>query len=179
MKEDYQLPLEQKEKLEKLFRLYSKNMVQYAYTFVRERQAAEDIIQETFIKIAGCMEQIDDIESGHTRSFLFKIVKNCSIDYIRKRKKEWKQTCCLDDNIVLLNDTDMLEIICDSESKTILHEKIHKLKKAYQEVMIMKYERELSDEEIAEELGITEENVRIRIYRAKKVLLKDMKREED
>ncbi len=150
-------------------------MLRYAYSLVRDEAAAEDIAQEVFIKAAGCMDQIAEIESSHTQGFLYTIVKNCSIDYIRKMKKEWKQICRLDDDMILVDDEDILEDICDSENREFLYGEIRKLKKAYQEVLLMKYTQELSDEEIAAELDISIENVRIRIFRARKALSKMLK----
>lgn len=175
MKEDFLLPYEQEKRLEEIFRMHQKGMLRYAYSLIQDEAAAEDIIQEVFIKVAGCMDQIEEAESSHTHNFLFKIVRNCSIDYMRRMKKEWKQTCSLDEDMVVVYDEDVLEIICDSESKRFLREEIGKLKKVYREVLIMKYEQEMSDEEIASKLHISTVNVRIRIHRAKKALSKVIK----
>lgn len=176
MKDDFLLSREQKERFEELYKVYWKSMLRYAYSLIRDEAAAEDIVQEVFIKAAGCMDQIMEIEDSHTQNFLFTIVKNCSIDYIRKMKKEWKQICSLDEDIILVDDEDILEDICDSENRESLYAEIKKLKKAYREVLLMKYAQELSDEEIASELDISTENVRIRIFRARKALSKVMKR---
>lgn len=177
MKNNFQLSFEHKKQLEKLFKMYHKSVFRYAFTFTGDEAAADDITQEVFMKVAGCMNQIQDIENSHTQNFLFTIVKNCSIDYVRKRKKEWGQICSLDENIVLSKDEDLLETICDSESKAFLHNEIGKLKKAYREVLVMKYEKELSDDEIAAALDITSENVRIRMFRARKALSKIIKQD--
>lgn len=177
MKNDIQLSFEHKKQLEKLFKMYHKGVFRYAFTFTGDEAAADDITQEVFMKVAGCMNQIQDAESSYTQKFLFTIVKNCSIDYVRKRKKEWGQICSLDENIVLAKDADLLEAICDSESKAFLHEEIGKLKKTYREILIMRYEKELSDDEIAAALDITSENVRIRMFRARKALSKMLKQD--
>ena len=172
MKNDVQLSCEHKERLEKLFRMYHKKVCRYAFTFTGDKAAADDITQEVFIKMAGCMNQIQDLESSHTQNFLFTVVKNYSIDYVRKRKKEWGHVCGLDENMALSEEDDLLETICDSESKAFLYAEMKKLKKTYRDILYMKYEKELSDEEIAAALEITSENVRIRMFRARKALCK-------
>lgn len=177
MKKDVQLSFEQKEHLEKLFKMYHKKVCRYAFTFTGDAAAADDITQEVFMKVAGCMDQIQDIESSQAQNFLFTIVKNCSIDYVRKRKKEWGQICSLDDQIILAKDEDLLQTICDSESKALLYDEIGKLKKTYRDILFMKYEKELSDDEIAAALDITSENVRTRMFRARKALSKRIRQD--
>lgn len=177
MKGDFLLSLEQKERFEELYKVYWKSMLRYAYSLIRDEAAAEDIVQEVFIKVAGCMDQIMDMQGSHIQNFLFTIVKNCSIDYIRKMKKEWKQICSLDEDIVLVDEEDILEDICKGENRELLYAAIDKLKKAYQDVLLMKYVQEMSDEEIASELKISADNVRIRIFRARKALSKVIKQD--
>lgn len=179
MREDFLLPDEQKEELEKLFKLYRDGMVRYAYSFIQDEELAEDIIQEVFIKVAGCMDKIREMEEKHQKNFLFVAVKNCSIDHMRKMKREWTQTSPLEDEDILADGEDVLQVICEGEQKRFLHEEIGKLKGAYQEVLILKYIDELTDEEIAEKLDISKENVRIRTYRAKKALAKAIRADED
>ncbi len=179
MKDDFVLRDEQKEEFERLFKLYRDGMLRYAYSFIRDEELAEDIIQEAFIKVAGCMDKIREMEDKHQKNFLFVIVKNCSIDCIRRMKREWMQTSRLEDEEILADGEDVLQVICEGEQKRFLHEEIAKLKKAYQEVLVLKYIEELTDEEIARKLDISKENVRIRIYRAKKALAKAIRPEED
>lgn len=179
MRDDFLLPVEQKEELEKLFRLYRDGMLRYAYSLVRDEEVAEDIIQEAFVKVAGCMERVKEMEDKHQKNFLFVVVKNCSIDYIRKMKREWTQISRLEDEEALSDGEDILQVICEGEQKKFLHDEIGKLRKAYQEVLILKYIQELTDEEIAEKLDISTENVRIRTYRAKKVLAKAIRSKTD
>lgn len=179
MREEFLLPNEQKEELEKLFRLYKDGMLHYAFSFTRNEEMAEDIIQDVFIKVAGCMDRVGEMEDDYRKNFLFVIVKNCSIDYLRRMKKEWTQTCHLEDELVLADGSDVLEVICEGEQKRFLHEEIGKLKKPYQEVLVMKYIQGLKDDEVAKKLDISTENVRIRIYRAKKVLAKAIRMEEE
>lgn len=173
MKNDFLMP-NQKEKFEQLFKKYYNTMFRYSNSIVRDKSAAEDVVQEVFIKIAGCIEQIDEVDGNHTKGFLSTVTRNCSIDYMRKANKEWKHICSLDEEL-LANDMDLLELICENERKKLLHREMDKLKATYREILVMKYEQELTDEEIAEKLNISPNNVRVRIFRARKALSSAMK----
>lgn len=173
MRNDFLMP-NQKEKFEQLFKAYYDSMLRYSNSIIRDEAAAEDVVQEVFIKIAGCIDQIDEIEGSHTKGFLSTITRNCSIDYMRRMNREWKQICSLDEEL-LANDMDLLDLICKNERDKLLHGEIRKLRAAYREILVMKYEQELSDEEISEKLNISVNNVRVRVFRARKALSKAIK----
>lgn len=179
MRDEFLLPEGQKEELENLFKSYQTGMLHYAFSFVRDEELAEDIIQEAFIKVAGCMEQVRTMKDDQRKNFLFMVVRNCSIDCMRKLKKEWQRVGSLENEEILSDGEDVLQVICEGEQKKFLHEEIGKLKKPYQDVLVLKYLNELTDSEIAEKLEISKENVRIRAYRAKKALAKAIRPEKD
>ncbi|MEO0300196.1 MAG: RNA polymerase sigma factor, partial [candidate division WOR-3 bacterium] len=66
--------------------IYSKmkeKLLRYVKSIVYDRDISEDIVQETFIKF---YENMDNVK--HPSAFLYKVAKNKSIDYLRKKKKE-------------------------------------------------------------------------------------------
>ncbi len=76
--------------LERLYKEMSKPVYFYAYRLVGIPEAAEDIMQETFLSV---MRNCGDFkEKGKSSSWIFTIAKNKAIDYIRKNH----QTVTLD-----------------------------------------------------------------------------------
>jgi RNA polymerase sigma-70 factor (ECF subfamily) len=70
--------------LEALFNKYSKTIFNFSLTFVKSRDEAEDISQETFLKV---WKNIHKFELGRDfKVWLLSIAKNTALDYLRKRK---------------------------------------------------------------------------------------------
>lgn len=71
--------------LDKIFAIAGKKMFAVAYSVVGNRDGAEDVVSESFLKLArfaGRFRRDDD-----PSSWIMKIVKNTALDYVRKRKR--------------------------------------------------------------------------------------------
>lgn len=73
-----------KESFNKLFEDYYVNLCRFAYTYVRDSDIAEEIVQETFITIWEKRRYLEITTS--IRSFLYSSVKNRSLNHIRNEK---------------------------------------------------------------------------------------------
>ena len=71
---------------EELFRKEYNNMCRYALTHLQDESLAEDVVQETFIKIWAQKKEL--ITSPQIRFYLIKAVRNNSISELRKQKTE-------------------------------------------------------------------------------------------
>lgn len=67
-----------------LFREYYKSLRAYAYRYIGNYQAAEDVVQDVFFQLWEKREQLDQI--GSIRSYLFSSVYNRSINYLKHKK---------------------------------------------------------------------------------------------
>lgn len=76
-----------RDKLEKLYITYRKELFYVAYRILNDYQEAEDILQSAFIKIAKYLDKISEIECKKTRAYLVIIVRNLSFDCYNQRKK--------------------------------------------------------------------------------------------
>lgn len=71
---------------ENIFRLYYKQLHGFAYTYIRDRELAEDIVQTIFFRIWLNKEDWDP--PGKVRHYLFNAVRNESLNVIRHRQLE-------------------------------------------------------------------------------------------
>ncbi len=129
---------------------------------------AEDILQEAFIKVWKNLHGFDP--SLKFKSWLYRIVHNCTISHWRKMK-----------NADLLVPIDKLEYRPDSvvndyeeevEPRTVLDQFLRRIPQKYKEVLVLKYFESMSYEEISDVLKIPEGTVAVRLNRAKKALIK-------
>lgn len=67
-----------------LFEKEYEGLCRYAYTFLQDEHAAEDVVQETFVKIWEGKQAL--LEDNSIRFYLFTAVRNNSISYLRKAK---------------------------------------------------------------------------------------------
>lgn len=152
------MSLELKEQYEKIY--------VFCYFKVHQREVAEDITQETFLKY---FETTQYLEKGKKLAFLYTIARNCCIDYFRKTK----QTANLH-NLSGLSE----EIADNLETVIAVRTAVSKLKAEEQEIVLLRFANELGIGEIAEYYGIS----RFAVYRKLNAIEKQLKitlRKED
>jgi RNA polymerase sigma-70 factor (ECF subfamily) len=133
---------------------------------------AEDITIQTFSKAFDKIDTYD--EAYEFKTWLFTISKNIHVDLIRKRKRNVLEHNSPGNQEVIkkiLDDAPTAEdqLIKEQNLESLLSH-IKKLKPHYQEVINLRYFRELTYAAIAEELGEPINNVKVKILRAKKLL---------
>ncbi len=138
----------------------------FCYFKVKNREVAEDITQETFLKY---FNTTDYLEKGKKLAFLYTIARNLCNDYFRKTK----HTVYLDD-LSELSDVEIENI----ETTLTVRTAVSKLTVSEQEIVLLRFTNELGISEIAEYLGIS----RFAVYRKLGSIekkLKTMLRKED
>ncbi|KOP84089.1 RNA polymerase sigma factor [Cytobacillus solani] len=161
---------------EKLYQEYSDKIFSYIYLLVNDREVAEDLTQDTFIKAYRNLDQFNG--KSHLFTWLFRISRNVTIDYLRK--KRLLTFFSIEKYQFESNQQTPLEIVMKGERITILYEAIRHLKLSYQEVLILRKIKEFSIKETAEILNWNENRVKITTSRAIAALKKELiKRREN
>ncbi len=150
-----------------LIRRYFDAIYRYVYRFVRTPAAAEDIVQETFIKV---WKYSTRFKAGMTfKPWLYRIAHNTAIDYLRK-----KQPLSLEDTVedTIADDTvALLEQSIAREEQERLTAAIESLPEHYRAVILLRNEEGLTFEAIGEVLGKSLNTVKS-LYRRGLALLK-------
>ena len=164
MKNDAKLLKELKSNSEKAFKkLYDqyKNLVYYqAYVILNNKEDAEDVLQNTFIKFMKNIEYIDDNSS--LNQLLSKMSKNEAIDMYRKKSRRHE---ILDDNINTYKEEDY-----DNSKVNVLITLNKTLKPLDASIIALKIIFDYSFEDIAQELNESIGVIQARYYKALKVL---------
>ena len=130
----------------------------YICTIVKNRDIADDIFQETFIKAITTIRQGRYSETGKFTSWITRIAHNLIIDFYRQDKSD--TTVSSDDESVdILNSKDLTEgniedFLVDSQINKDIHRIIGALPESQREVLDMRFFRDMSFKEIAEATGV-------------------------
>jgi RNA polymerase sigma-W factor len=165
---------------DELIKKYRGSVYNLVYRMIENRQEAEDIVQETFIKAFNALKTFNEEFAFST--WLFKIATNNCIDTLRKRKL---QTYSLD-TPVQTKDGEVSRDFADeryspeqstisSESTSIILDAIQDLPHKYQTVINMRHKEDKSYEEISDILEIPIGTVKARIFRARELLKRKLK----
>jgi RNA polymerase sigma-70 factor, ECF subfamily len=165
------------ELLEQLFIKYSKLMFYIADNILKDKHLAEDAVQKAFLKLEKSKINIDSLSSARTRSFMTIVIRNVSYDMFNTDKRN--NLTYDDENIGQLPDENLqpLDIIVNREIITQVQSNLRKLDEKYGDVFLLRYFCEYSISEIAEFFEISEASVRVRLYRAKKSVIEQIKGE--
>lgn len=161
----------EKHLLYKLYSTYYTELFLYLYSLCHDRELAEDMTQEAFLK--AIMSLPDD--HSNVRAWLYMVGRNQLLNALaRQNKTELKADL---EDFESVSDESVLDGLIQNESKRILYEAINHLDKTKREILCMQYFSGFSQKEIAAMLHMTTENVRVQAHRGKK-LLKDYMEEK-
>jgi RNA polymerase sigma-70 factor (ECF subfamily) len=152
------------ETFKKVFLPYHQKLYRIAYRIVQDAANAEDIVQETFIKLWNKRGDMQDIEN--TEAFSIIILRNTSLDYLRKTKKDYHTNYDAD----IPETTSLVKQIEVQDEAEQVKKLINKLPEQQRQVMIMKHWDGYSDEEIEQITGISPGNIRVILSRARKTI---------
>lgn len=149
---------------------YADALFRYCWFRVYDRNRAQDLTQETFIKAWKSISEGTDV--NNIRAFLYRIVKNLIIDESRKKKEESLEA--LQDNGFEPEAQEHGQSADYLDGKIAI-ETLNQLDEIYRESVYLRYVEHWKPKEIAEHLGETQEVVSTRITRGIKKMREIMK----
>lgn len=155
---------------EVLIERYKKAVFNTAYRMMGNREEAEDISQEAFIRMFNSLSRYNPEYKFMT--WALKVTTNLCLDSLRKRKAE---TVPIDDGFEIKDgkDTPEEEYI-RKENQKLVQDAIMKLPEKYREFLILFHQRNLSYQEIMEVTGESLTIVKNRLYRARQMLKEEL-----
>ncbi len=149
-----QLALQNQEAFAEIVIRYEKKLLRYIRRFTGlNKESAEDVLQEAFIKIYRNLNAFD--QSLKFSSWAYRITHNEAVNYLRKNKK--KETLSLESDSedetslieVLRSDADVKDEVLKKELKKNVRKLIHRLPNHYREVLVLRYLEDLDYAEIS------------------------------
>jgi RNA polymerase sigma-70 factor (ECF subfamily) len=141
-------------------------VVNFANTFVKNRQSAEDVAQEVFVKAWKNLTKFQ--ADGNFKTWLLVIARNSSLDYLRKHKREVANVLSLENDFndggpdLEAKDDLPMEIFYKKEIKEMLENVLADFSAAEKMLVTLHYYEQLTFEEMAEILGESANTVKSR-----------------
>ncbi len=140
-----------------------------SFNIVKEEEVAEDICHDSFIKMTEKEMQFPSIEDA--KYWLIRVVRNASLNHIKRKGRERKAYSKAFHEDTRKPDTGE-DIVLKQEAIDYVQEALEKLPPKLRSVLQLKEYGSLNYKEIGSILGITEGNVKVRVFRAREQLAK-------
>ncbi|MEG0013474.1 MAG: sigma-70 family RNA polymerase sigma factor [Cellulosilyticaceae bacterium] len=150
--------------LSELYRQKASFIYKYLVKIGASPEDAEDIVQNTFFK---AVEHMVHLEQMNISSWLFKVAINNYYDLCRKQKRhpslELEEKHLINE---VSKDTPELGLIIKEDNKEI-NKVLNEMKDSYKNLLLLKYEMDLSYTQIARLLDTNENQIKTYLYRAR------------
>lgn len=132
----------------------------YILFVVRDREVADDIFQETFVKVIVRLQQQKYTSSGKFSAWIMRIAHNAIMDWYRDRRNAQVVEPTPDNNLCAINpknvlDTNREDQFVNEQILTDVRRMMDNLPATQREVVYMRFYQEMSFKEIAETTGVS------------------------
>lgn len=136
-------------------RKYYEKILNYCYYHCADRQYAENLTQETFVKFFAGLPRYK--HSGRSMNFLYTVARNLCMDFHRNEKERYAQSSEILEKEICCNQTD------EQESRIDMRDALKEIPGDMREVIFLYYFYGFNTREISELLGIGLSLVKYRI----------------
>jgi RNA polymerase sigma-70 factor (ECF subfamily) len=160
---------EDKSKFEQIYNNYKHTMFYVAKSILKDDYLSEDAVHNAFISIAKSMDNINEVGSNRTKGYIVVIVRNISLNMLKKQNKD-VAIDELEENIK--DDNSLEDEVLSKLSVDSIIEEITSLPMIYKDVLYLSYVEDLPTQEISRLINISNEAVKKRLQRGRKILQK-------
>ena len=159
---------------------YQRPVFSLILRMMRDRSEAEELAQEVFLKAFGALDRFD--RSRKFSSWLFKIAHNASIDRLRRKRLSTVPLETSED------EADPIARLADPRSEApdvgvergqlaaAFEEALGRLRPAYREVLLLRFQQGMAYEEIADVTGLALGTVKTHLHRARKAMAAELEK---
>jgi RNA polymerase sigma factor (sigma-70 family) len=153
---------DKEEAFKKVFEANSKKIYHLCYGYTGDEDSANDLMQETFLKVWQNLDKFRN--QAMISTWIYRIAVNTCLTYLRSEKRQAK-----DELTPELEETTGEVISEKNEQVALLYKCISKLEESERIIITMVLD-EVPYPEIAEISGISEGNLRVKVFRIKQRL---------
>lgn len=170
--------------VENLYIKYGKKIYLVAFGVLGKKEDAEDCLQDVMRIIIDNLALFSSVKDENLIRLIVKCTRNTAIDKYRAEKRKRVKELSLDEPCESGETPDfpdegdsIEEILINKETRRLLNGIISEIAPIYRDILFFRYELSLKYSDIARLLGVSENVVKTRLYRAKQALIKTKKEE--
>lgn len=166
---------------------YQDSLVRFVSGYLQDESAAQDIVQETFLRVARHPQRLLDVSNCH--NWLLRVARNLSVDHLRgviRRRKHTAAYARQRAAEAAAREASLAEpadaAVEREEVRRRVREEIRQLNPRLKELMLLKVQEGKTYREIAGITGLSVTNVGYLLHRAMKTLavrLKDLREDRE
>jgi RNA polymerase sigma factor (sigma-70 family) len=156
------ITLEAEQLVTGLFRTEGRSLVRLARLFVDDRDAAEDIVQEAFLRLARHAGKIEATERAP--AYLRSIVLNLARDHNRRGLVSLRHHATRGRDVDVVDDTG--DRLVQSEEHRRVLDAVRRLPARQRDCITLRYFEEMSNDRVASTLGLSVNSVKTHLQRA-------------
>lgn len=145
--------------IETVYRQHASALLRFIWGLCGDRDEAEDIVSETFVRI---LTRAPKIETRTARAYLLAVARNTYLTGLRRRKRETR----LPDEIPASN-VDPSGRMDDRSRLQVVIRALHDLPEGERAALLLRVDHDLPYEDISSSLGISVGAARVRVHRAR------------
>lgn len=151
------------ERFKETFIPYHQKLYRVAYRILKDEGNAEDIVQETYIKLWNKRDEMKSIEN--TEAYAIIILRNSCLDFLRKKRNYLSDfEMDIEESGSLIREVELRDEI--EHVKNL----VNRLPDQQKLVMQLKHWDDYTDDEIEEITGMSQVNIRVTLSRARKTI---------
>jgi len=159
--------------LHTLYQRYGGLVYSLAYRMIRDQSRAEEVVQETFIRVWRTANTFD-VERGRVEAWVVTIARNVTISLLRKEPAKPTEDYSAEVNALVDEQAGPEDAAWINDRRQIVREALHEIPEAQRRVVIMAYFDGLTQAEIAEKLcepiGTIKSRLRLALKRLEQLL---------
>jgi len=140
----------------------------FILALVKDEWAADDLIQETFVRIQENLSSIKD--PSRISSWIFRIAYNLCQDHFRQSRKSANNESISQEKMEVSKEASIQKQLEQRQMGQCVQDHMNVLPESLRTVLILYDVMDFSHQEIAEILGTTIDNTKVRLHRARKRL---------
>jgi RNA polymerase sigma-70 factor (ECF subfamily) len=151
--------------LDEVVRRFGDRLVRFAWTYTQDREAAQDVAQDTFVRLHQHHQKHP--HEPVTEAWLFTVARRILIDRHRQSLRA-PPTVNLDDARPVAAQ------VTDPERRVVLWDEVAKLPEHERIAVVLFYYQDWSIRDVAHQLAVSENAVRLRLMRARERLMRNL-----
>ena len=160
-----------REFMKRLYLNYYSLMYKKARSILPSGYDAEDAVESAILRLIDRIEALKNCSKVSLRAYLLSCARNAAIDQLRRRKKDYSFDDVNEQLERISDDTPVDSALIRTEQIQSVVRALKTLPDRERELLKMKYFNEMNDQEIADLLGISRDNLRTRLNRARRKLV--------